>query len=574
MKRKLRDLAELLLVVLVFAGVAAAIAESAGGAEPRVNVLEFYADWCLPCRAFSHTIKALIAEGYPITRINVDANQPAARQWRVIGLPTCIAVLDGREIARVEGQVTRDRVLALFNANSPASAPIAAPAVVRIANQLQAETNVGTGFIAGQADGRAVVFTSRHLFREGTGDVWIRLFDSRELRGIPWQLDASADLAAIVISDPGIEPMQIAEVDPAPGEHVVSYGWGGGTFAASPGQVMEYNPANPWLFASGTQRDGDSGAPLVDSRGHVVACLWARTPAGQRYGCRPGPLRRLLLALIPGCRRPMVAVPRTGQATPKPSLPIPSQTPPAVTQPEPPAASTAAPMTPAPLVPPTPPQALPATPASGASQSPAPAPPATSPSSPSSQTPPTQSSTPPSSMPAWLPTDSAGPQASGVESQPASSGSSYPWWGKWLGLAGIALWSVFPSYMAAKWIAGKLASAAIRRAATASGALGHVAGAGAGLVVDQFGKVVGQVAGSTSSAVSSSTSVEVPTVPVITAPNQIKTETLYVSVPVVDPREEAKRAAERHIAASNSQAAAFFMYRDRLAASQLPPQSV
>jgi hypothetical protein len=52
-------------------------------------------------------------------------------------------------------------------------------------------------------------------------------------------------------------------------------------------------------------------------------------------------------------------------------------------------------------------------------------------------------------------------------------------------------------------------------------------------------------------------------------PGQSKTDTVYVGVPTADPSEEAKRRAERNIAMSDPHAAAFFLYRDKLAQSQL-----
>jgi hypothetical protein len=57
----------------------------------------------------------------------------------------------------------------------------------------------------------------------------------------------------------------------------------------------------------------------------------------------------------------------------------------------------------------------------------------------------------------------------------------------------------------------------------------------------------------------------------ILMPGQDRTETVYVPVPTADATEEAKRRAERTIAMGDANAAAFFSYRDKLAASQQTP---
>jgi hypothetical protein len=61
------------------------------------------------------------------------------------------------------------------------------------------------------------------------------------------------------------------------------------------------------------------------------------------------------------------------------------------------------------------------------------------------------------------------------------------------------------------------------------------------------------------------------TQPVI-VPGTSRTENVYVSVPVADPWEEAKRRTERLMAMGDAQAAAFFAHRDNLSRSQLEPK--
>ena len=43
-----------------------------GGGTGETVLLDFYADWCGPCRSMMPTVEQLAAKGYPVRRMNVD----------------------------------------------------------------------------------------------------------------------------------------------------------------------------------------------------------------------------------------------------------------------------------------------------------------------------------------------------------------------------------------------------------------------------------------------------------------------------------------------------------------------
>lgn len=76
-------------------------------------LVDFYADWCGPCRTMAPVIGQL-AEEYggrvKIGKLNVDKNPSTANAWQVMSIPTLILFKDGRPEERIVGVVGKDAV--------------------------------------------------------------------------------------------------------------------------------------------------------------------------------------------------------------------------------------------------------------------------------------------------------------------------------------------------------------------------------------------------------------------------------------------------------------------------------
>ena len=72
----------------------------------RVLVVDFYADWCGPCRMLGPTIEELASEyagNAEIVKLNVDNVEGVAERYGVQSIPTVIFFKNGVEVDRIIG---------------------------------------------------------------------------------------------------------------------------------------------------------------------------------------------------------------------------------------------------------------------------------------------------------------------------------------------------------------------------------------------------------------------------------------------------------------------------------------
>ena len=80
-------------------------------------LLDFYADWCGPCRMVSPIVEAIADEREDIlvAKINVDNEPELASEFGVVSIPALFVIKDGKIVNQASGARPKPQILALLD---------------------------------------------------------------------------------------------------------------------------------------------------------------------------------------------------------------------------------------------------------------------------------------------------------------------------------------------------------------------------------------------------------------------------------------------------------------------------
>ncbi|MCL4207694.1 MAG: trypsin-like peptidase domain-containing protein [Pirellulaceae bacterium] len=282
-------------------------------ASPGQTVLlDFHSDSCAPCVSMEPVVRRLMSDGFDVRRVNVDREQQLVRRFGVDRIPTFVLVSENREVDRVVGPASYERLRQMIATTGPSPASTGAAAVGTVARNPNAPTasqasaasglspqqralhasvrlrvedptgnSFGTGTIIDARNNEALVMTCGHLFRDssGQGRIQADLFAPGSRGPVPGKLlsyDLKSDVALVIIW-PGI-PVTPVSVAPEnhqvrPGDQVFSIGCDRGADATiRQSQVTALNkylgPAN--IEVAGQPVIGRSGGGLFTADGQLI----------------------------------------------------------------------------------------------------------------------------------------------------------------------------------------------------------------------------------------------------------------------------------------------------------------
>jgi thioredoxin 1 len=76
-------------------------------------LIDFWAQWCAPCRAIGPIVEAL-AKDYAgqvkVGKVNIDENPKTPTQYDVRSIPTLLVFKDGKVVGQIVGAVPRPKI--------------------------------------------------------------------------------------------------------------------------------------------------------------------------------------------------------------------------------------------------------------------------------------------------------------------------------------------------------------------------------------------------------------------------------------------------------------------------------
>ena len=80
----------------------------------KITVVDFFADWCGPCRKLSPILEEVeqeLSDRVKFTKINTDENIESAKEYQVSGLPTLLLFKNGEVVERMVGLMPKSSII-------------------------------------------------------------------------------------------------------------------------------------------------------------------------------------------------------------------------------------------------------------------------------------------------------------------------------------------------------------------------------------------------------------------------------------------------------------------------------
>lgn len=85
--------------------------------ESKTVVIDFYADWCGPCKMLAPVLEEIAKENIntKFVKINVDDAQELAMEYNIMSIPTLVVMKNGKEVNRMVGLVSKSELMEIIN---------------------------------------------------------------------------------------------------------------------------------------------------------------------------------------------------------------------------------------------------------------------------------------------------------------------------------------------------------------------------------------------------------------------------------------------------------------------------
>lgn len=82
----------------------------------KVAIIDFYAEWCGPCRTLGPVLNELASENpnIDVIKVNVDDNSDLSAEFKIRSIPAVFIYKDGEKINQFVGMKSKEEILKLI----------------------------------------------------------------------------------------------------------------------------------------------------------------------------------------------------------------------------------------------------------------------------------------------------------------------------------------------------------------------------------------------------------------------------------------------------------------------------
>ena len=82
--------------------------------SPILTIVDFWAEWCMPCKRIAPILEELVVENagkLKLTKMDVDSNPRTPEKYGITGIPTLLVFKNGKLEDTIVGFLPKDRLM-------------------------------------------------------------------------------------------------------------------------------------------------------------------------------------------------------------------------------------------------------------------------------------------------------------------------------------------------------------------------------------------------------------------------------------------------------------------------------